>query len=103
MDISALSEGELIRRLMSHLGSLSTGGTAAAAAHEQMALDLGITGTTAFLPATFAELMAMHTRVRDQCMCVSLAQQSLSSDLRGIGVYWCLFNNHYTRKCIHKR
>jgi hypothetical protein len=86
---------------MSHLGS--AGGTAAAAAHEQMALDLGITGTTAFLPATFAELMAMHTRVRDQYKCVSLAQQSLSPDLRGIGVYWCLFNNHYTRKCIHKR
>ena len=96
MDISALSEGELIRRLMSHLGS--AGGTAAAAAHEQMALDLGITGTTAFLPATFAELMAMHARVRDQ-----YPQQSLSPDLRGIGVYWCLFNNHYTRKCIHKR
>ena len=59
-----MSEDDLIQRLMSHLGR------AAAAAHEQMALDLGITGTTAFLPATFAELMAMYARVRDQYMCV---------------------------------
>ena len=68
MDISALSEDDLIQRLMSHLGR--AGGTAAAAAHEQMALALGITGTTAFLPATFAELTAMDARVRDQYMCV---------------------------------
>ena len=24
-------------------------------------------------------------------------------EVREIGVYWYLFSNHYTRKCIHKK
>ena len=34
---------------------------------------------------------------------IKLARKETAISEREIGVYWYLFSNHYTRKCIHKK